>query len=31
MQQKIIDDCDLSTHRGWAFGIGLEVKKKTIF
>eukprot|EP00494_Astrolonche_serrata_P024926 UN25186 len=24
MQQKIIDDCDLSEYRGWAFGLGLE-------
>ena len=24
MQQKIIDDCGLPDHRGWAFGLGLE-------
>lgn len=24
MQQQIIDDAGLTTHRGWAFGIGVE-------
>lgn len=24
MQQKIIDNCGLADHRGWAFGLGLE-------